>query len=133
MDELVLENVPGRFAILRLPARTALPGWFESVPGFSMVVRSDTETALLVTEEGAPADFEGDREGGWCGLFVRGTLDFGLVGILAGLSGALAAEGIALLAVSTFDTDWLFVKAEQLERARRALLGRGWSVVDAGS
>ena len=94
MDELVLENVPGRFAILRLPARTALPGWFESVPGFSMVVRSDTETALLVTEEGAPADFEGDREGGWCGLFVRGTLDFGLVGILAGLSGALAAEGI---------------------------------------
>ena len=104
--------------------------WFVQETGFTMLVRTDTETTLLVPEQLVPGGFEGRVEPGWRGMFVRGTLDFGLVGILAGLSGALADEGISLLAVSTFDTDWLFVRAGELELAKRALEARGWGVVD---
>lgn len=67
-------------------------------------------------------------EPGWRALCVTGTLDFGLVGILAGLSGALAAEGISLFAISTYDTDYLLVKAENLARGLEALKAAGYAV-----
>lgn len=68
------------------------------------------------------------REDGWRGFRVVGSMDFGLVGILAGISGALAAEGIALFAVSTFNTDYVLVKERDFERAAQVLAAAGYEV-----
>ncbi len=87
----------------------------------------------MLPEGAVPDGFSGDTESGWCALFVTGTLEFGLVGVLAGLAGALADVGVGLLACSTFDTDWLFVKSGDLERACGALVGKGYGVVGWGS
>lgn len=65
---------------------------------------------------------EGVRcERGWRCLRVAGALPFNAVGILASLTGALAEAGMSLFAVSTFDTDYLLVKAEDLVSACEAL------------
>ena len=61
------------------------------------------------------------REDGWRGFRVVGSMDFGLVGVLAGISGALAAARIALFAVSTFNTDYVLVKEPDFDRAARTL------------
>ena len=53
-------------------------------------------------------------------------LDFSLVGILARISSILAAEEIGIFAVSTFDTDYILVKAENLDRALSALARAGY-------
>jgi hypothetical protein len=48
---------------------------------------------------------------------------------MAALSGELAAAGVSLFALSTYDTDHLLVKDENLERAVRALSEAGHEVV----
>ena len=48
-------------------------------------------------------------------------MDFSVVGVLASLTGPLAGAGIGLFALSTFDTDYLLVKEEDLDRAIEAL------------
>lgn len=61
-------------------------------------------------------------------LRVAGTLDFSAVGVLASLLVPLAAAGIPVLALSTFDTDYLFVKDAALEVAVQALRAAGHQV-----
>ena len=69
------------------------------------------------------------RSDGWRALRVAGTLDFSLVGILAGLSKTLADAGVGIFAISTFDTDYILTKAEDFDRALVALRTAGHDVV----
>jgi hypothetical protein len=64
-------------------------------------------------------------EPGWRALAVEGPLDFGLTGILASIATPLAEAGISLFAISTFDTDYVLVKAERLDDAMEALRRAG--------
>jgi hypothetical protein len=66
---------------------------------------------------------------GYRGLAVRGPLDFSLVGIVASLGAALAAASISIFLVSTHDTDYLFVRDADLNRAVATLRGAGHAVV----
>jgi len=52
---------------------------------------------------------------------VQGPMPFDLVGIMAKLSKVLADANISLLAQSTFDTDYILVKVDDLDRAQEAL------------
>lgn len=65
---------------------------------------------------------------GWRGLRVAGALDFSLLGIIAGISAALAGAGVSVFVVSTYDTDYVLVKADRLEDAIAALRARGYAV-----
>ena len=64
----------------------------------------------------------------WRCLEVAGPMAFTEVGIMARLSGCLANAGISLLAQSTFDTDYICVKAEKLTEAMLALVKNGHRV-----
>lgn len=92
--------------------------------------KTDRELSLVCETRDTPARTL-EREDGWRGFRVAGTLDFSLVGILSRLSGILAAEGIGIFAVSTYDTDYILVKRDNLDRALRALAGAGYEVDDA--
>ncbi len=55
-------------------------------------------------------------------------MPFTLVGVLASLTRPIAAAGVGVFAVSTFDTDYLFVKEVEFPTAVAALRGAGHSV-----
>ena len=55
---------------------------------------------------------------------VVGTIDFGVVGLLASLTRALADAGVSVLAFSTFDTDYFLVRTRDWLRAQTALASR---------
>ena len=95
--------------------------------GFYFIGRTDEELSLVCRTEDAP-DNTTARDDGWRGFRVQGTLDFGLVGILAGLSAVLAESGVGIFAVSTYDTDYILVKAEDWDRAAEALSRAGYAV-----
>ena len=61
------------------------------------------------------------REDGFRVLGIEGTLDFSLVGILSRIATILAEQQISIVAVSTFDTDYILVRNERLEDAINAL------------
>ncbi len=59
-------------------------------------------------------------EGGWIAFRVKGELDFGLVGILASIVNPLKIAGVSVFAISTFNTDYILVKQESLDKAIKA-------------
>ena len=73
-----------------------------------------------------PPGTQAERD--WRLLKVAGPFAFGTVGILASVTGPLARAGISLLAVATFDTDYVLVKAERLDDALRVLEAAGHTV-----
>ena len=95
---------------------------------FYFIGRTDEEFSLVCRTADAPERALA-REDGWRGFRVQGTLDFSLVGILSKLSGALAAAGIGLFAVSTYNTDYILVKAEDFDRAMGILARAGYDIL----
>ncbi|MBO4932055.1 MAG: ACT domain-containing protein, partial [Clostridia bacterium] len=69
-----------------------------------------------------------EREDDWRALRVAGKLDFALVGILAELSAVLARRNIGIFAVSTYNTDYIFLKNARFEEAVSALEKAGYPV-----
>jgi hypothetical protein len=120
-----LSVLPGLLAVCRLPEGSDPP-----VPppgnGLWSFTRRPGESSLVCAEAEVPPG--ATAEPGWRALVVDGVLDFGMVGVLAGLSAALADAGVSIVAISTYDTDVLLVRASALDDAITALLGAGYSV-----
>jgi hypothetical protein len=55
--------------------------------------------------------------------------DFSLIGILSKLSAILAENGVGIFAISTFNTDYILVKAENFEKTLKVLSDAGYDVV----
>ena len=120
--QLKLATMHGEFAIHRFASDAALPEAVLSSDIFS-ITRTDEELSIVCREDiplGSPR-----CEVGWSCIKVIGPLDFSLTGILAHLAGLLAENGISLFALSTFDTDYLLVKTDQLTAAVDALKAGG--------
>ena len=128
MAGLTLVRAPGRYAITRLAPEAPVPAWFGAAQGFATATRTPAELSLMCSEHVVPA-LATPVERGWVGWSVRGQLDFGMVGVMAELSAALAGAGVSLLATSTFDTDWLFVREPDRAAAERALVEAGFEVI----
>lgn len=120
-----LTLLPDRFAVCRLDPYAPYPSWIST--GFASLTRTPEELSVVCAEECVPADVE--RENGWACLAVRGPLDFGQIGILSSLLDPLAKSDISVFTLSTFTTDYLFVKAEMLDRATTALSRAGHHIL----
>ena len=94
---------------------------------FFFIGKTDEELSLVCETADAPANAL-EREDGWRGFRIEGTLDFSLIGILSNISGVLADNGIGIFAVSTFNTDYILVKSENFETAAHALTTAGYDV-----
>lgn len=95
---------------------------------FCFVGKTDGELSLVCETALAPAETLA-REDGWSLMGIVGELDFGLTGILARIATTLAEAGVPIFAVSTYDTDYLLVKATDLPAARTALAAAGYELV----
>ena len=69
-----------------------------------------------------------ERDDGWKALRIMGILDFSLIGILSRISGILAENRIGIFAVSTFNTDYIFVKKNDFDKSIKALEDAGFII-----
>lgn len=120
-----LQLIPGEFAVCRLPPNESVPAWAGSAL-FSSITRTADELSVVCPAVLVPPGIK--TETGWRLLKFVGPFDFGAVGILASVTAPLAAAGISLLALGTFDTDYVLVKAHQLDDAIRTLEAAGHAV-----
>ena len=95
---------------------------------FYFIGKTDEEISLVCRTEDTPL-VTTERDDGWKGFRIQGVLDFSLIGILAKLSGILAENKIGIFAVSTYNTDYILVKAENFDTALRVLEENGYTVV----
>ena len=122
MKRLSLSLRPERLAVCRLGPNEEIPHWLVST-SFWSITRTDGELSLILPEELVPSGWKAEK--GWRCLKVLGPLDFSITGIIASLSAPLARAGIPILAVSTYATDYLLVRSNDLERAKEVLIERG--------
>lgn len=112
----------GRFAVCRMDAAAQLPDWLPA-EGWLSVTRTSTELSIVCGELAVPEGVK--KQGGWRQIELIGPFDFALTGILASVLTPLAAAGVPIFAISTFDTDWILIPGEHLEKAKRALAAAG--------
>ena len=123
--QLALSIVAGSFAVCRQSPQSPVPSW-ATPDGFLAIVRTTEELSIVCVEQAVPPGVTCQR--GWRGLKVVGPLDFALTGVLASLASPLAEAGVSIFAISTFDTDYLLVREEQLDGAIEALRRVGHTV-----
>ncbi len=93
------------------------------------VGKTDEEISLVCRTKDTPAD-TAERDGGWRGFRIEGVLDFSPIGILSKLSAILAENKSGIFAVSTFNTDYILVKAKNFDHAMTVLAAEGYEVAD---
>ena len=92
---------------------------------FYFIGKTDEELSLVCRTEDTPVNTV-ERDDGWRGFRIEGVLDFSLIGILSKLSTILAENRIGIFAVSTFNTDYILVKAGNFDRAMNVLAAAGY-------
>ena len=124
---LPLEVLPDTLAVCRLAADAAVPPWASAPSGFVTISRTDEELSITAVQAAIPAGVQCERD--YRALRVRGSLPLNLIGILAAIAEPLAQAGLSIFAISTFNTDYVLVKARDLATALTALEGAGHRVM----
>ena len=120
---MTIERLQPDFTVCRLSTADGLNLNRE----FWFFARTDGELSLVCPSGEVPPQ-AALRDDGWRAFRVAGPLEFSMVGVLATISGALAAAGISLFAVSTYDTDYILVKRERFDDALAALADAGFTL-----
>ena len=122
LEEAVkLRIMEKNFSVCKLPSADNVEWQRE----FVFFARTDDEISLVCeTEHVPPHALRVER--GWKAMRICGVLDFGETGIIARLSSILAANGISVFVVSTYDTDYVLVRSAVLEKTVRCLEENGY-------
>jgi hypothetical protein len=128
-DHLPLRIMPDTLAVCRLNADGPLPPWALVPQPFLTITRTRTE--LSVTAPQSLVADEPHCERDYRAVRVVGPLPLDLIGIVAALAEPLAREGVSLFAISTYETDYVLVKAADLPRAMQAWRRAGHTIAAA--
>jgi len=125
---LTLSVLQDGFAVCRLQPNEPIPAW--SLQGFFSITRTEDEVSIVCPQAYVPLDLQ-DRafEGEWRCLKVSGPLDFAMTGVLSAIASPLAAANISLFAISTYETDYVLVKQQNLASAIQALSLAGHRII----
>ncbi|WP_286267185.1 ACT domain-containing protein [Thalassotalea atypica] len=124
--KLTLQLLSENFSIHSMAVSTPIPQKVFDAPIFFIAKTFDEVSIVL------PSSFEitsDDVEPDWRALEVVGPLGFSLTGILSNISTVLANEKISIFAISTFDTDYILVKENTVEKAVEALNANQYQVI----
>lgn len=107
-----------KYCVAKLPTDSVIP--LAPLDGdFYSVTSTKEEISIVCLEQAAPENSEIERN--WRVLKVQGPLEFSLKGVLASLLNPLAAAEISIIALSTYNTDYVLVKQYDLSKALSVL------------
>jgi uncharacterized protein len=123
MNLIILEH---KYSVYKFKVGSVLPEWIFSSDFYSITGTPD-EISVVAPQTGNTGE-KILRNDAWRIIKVMGPLDFSLVGIIADLSSILRNKNISIFTVSTYDTDYILVKQNDLDTAIEALEESGHTV-----
>ena len=96
---------------------------------YCFIEKTDAEKSLVCITNEVPLNII-KRDDGWKAFCIQGILDFSLIGILSKIATILADNDISIFAISTYNTDYVFVKSENYQRGLEILKSDGYEIVD---
>ncbi len=127
--EINLTVTDGLYGIIKLPPDATIPQWALEA-AFSSITRTNDELSIVADIACVPSDV--DTDAGWRMLKIDGVLDFSLVGIIARISSYLAEASISVFVISTYNTDYILIKKENLDKAVHTLKENGYGIINEG-
>ena len=118
MKKLSLQLMNESFTVNKLAQFAELPSIFAKGE-MCFMMRTDEEFTIICPDFMAPNNVQ--QEPGWKCMKVLSASDLKDIGVLASITGPLEEAKIPILAVSTFNTDYIFVMEENLVNAVQAL------------
>jgi len=119
---LTVSLLPGRLAVCQLGPHDDPPPW-ASAGAIHSVTRTSDELSIVCDEANVPQGVTCER--GWRAFKLEGPFNFGLTGIMRAVADPLADAGVSIFTQSTYNTDYVMVKEEQVEQAVEALKESG--------
>jgi hypothetical protein len=119
---LKFRQLPGTYAICRLPADAPIPER-TATASFASITRSADELSIVCLTGQAPHNAK--CEAPWTCFKLEGPFPFAQTGVLTSFIDPLATKGVPIFAISTFDTDYVLVKQEFAETALKTLQAAG--------
>jgi hypothetical protein len=124
--KLKLQLLNETFTINKLPQFAEIPSIL-SKGEMCFISRTDEELSIVCPDFMAPNNVQ--QELGWRCLKVEGMMKLQEVGVLASITQPLSEAGVPIFAVSTFDTDYVFVMDEHLVNVVHVLQQAGHEFV----
>ena len=124
---LVLTLLETHLALCRLAPNEAVPTWTTLARAFVTITRTPTELSIVADQDAVPPEVNAVR--GYRALRVETPLSLELVGVIAALAGPLAAAGVPIFPIATYDTDYVLVGERSLAEAVVALRAAGHTVL----
>jgi hypothetical protein len=115
------------FTICRLAPEAVVPEWATQGQFFS-ITRTGDELSVIAESALVPERWRPEES--WRVMKVHGPFNLSEVGVLAALVAPLAAAGVSVFTISTFDTDYLLVQCNQLREAVAGLRNASHTVHD---
>jgi len=123
--KLTLTLMKEEFSLAKLDPFAGIPTW--AVRGeFWAVTRSGADVSVVCATDAIPEGVEATH--GWRTLELEGPISFAETGILDSVIEPLSHADISILAVSAYDTNFVLVRDEDIERACTILLGVGHTI-----
>ena len=125
MEKLKIRLLKGTYAVCQIEDAENFLSYFDEKDFFS-VTKTEDEISVVMLQDKISSDVKVEKD--WRILKVEGILDFSLIGILAKISGILAKNSISIFVISTFNTDYILVKEEKIEKAMTVLSKEGYEI-----
>jgi hypothetical protein len=114
-----------RYCVCLLDPAEPIPDWVQG-PGIRSSTYTASELSIVCPQRQVPMDIQ--HESDWRALQVEGPLAFEQVGILHSLLEPLAKALIPVFVVSTYLTDYLFIRTSYLVQASQTLMEAGHQI-----
>ncbi|AZO96485.1 ACT domain-containing protein [Halocella sp. SP3-1] len=119
VEKLSLKVLPKRLAVCSVDKDRPIPKWVLESRDFYSITRTRNELSIVSAEESVPIGVKAEK--GWAAIEVEGPLGFDLIGIVSSLTTVLAENEISVFVLSTYNTDYILIKEENLKTAKTVL------------
>ena len=112
------------YSIYRFDSGAPFPYWLDNSDFYS-VTKTKDELSVVSKQIEVKHDDKIRTDRNWRILRINGPLQLSQIGIIADVSDLLKKNMIPIFEISTFDTDYILVKNNDLDKAIKALTGAG--------
>jgi hypothetical protein len=123
---LLLTLLKEKFGVCQLNPTRDAPDWSIN-PYFQSITRTPDELSVVCLENDIPSPIKAVKD--WRCFKVKGPLDFSQTGILSSLTQPLAENNIPVFVISTYNTDYLFVKNADINECINLLKSKDFELL----
>jgi hypothetical protein len=124
--QLNLIILKDKYAIYRFETDSDIPNWIRNSDFYSITKTKD-ELSIISKQLDLTTEVP-ETNKDWRILKIQGPLDFSLIGIIAEISRILKEIKISIFTISTYDTDYIFLKNQDLNKAIDSLKANGHKI-----